>query len=115
MSKKNHVQSPADVHPAQENSVLAIHIHRVVLMMMVMQVVERGRLMYVRSGGSVEFRLYGIVVLLVDDVVDGVAVNQQVLHRVTQVLGRIVRDVQELAVLRQHHEKARECLKHRQD
>lgn len=59
-----------------------------------------------RRHTAAQFRLNGAVVLLVDDVVDAVAVYEQILHGVAQILGRIVRDVQQFAVLREHHEKA---------
>jgi hypothetical protein len=59
---------------------------------------------------TIEFCLYGIVILLVDDVVYGVAVYQQILHAMAQIFCRIVWDVQKLAILGEHHEKAWQCL-----
>lgn len=40
-----------------------------------------------------QFRLDRSVVLLVDDVVDAIAMDEQILHGVAQILGRIIGDV----------------------
>lgn len=60
-----------------------------------------------RRHAATQLRLDGAVVLFVDDVVHAVAVDEQVLHRVAQVLGSIVGYVQQFSVLREHHKKAR--------
>jgi mannose-6-phosphate isomerase-like protein (cupin superfamily) len=98
--------SPAHVHPTQKHAFLPVHIDSAV----VMQTVQGRGLVDVRSR-SIELRLDGVVVLLVNNVIHRIAVDQQVLHRVSQVLSRIVRDVQKLAILSQHHEKARKSLR----
>lgn len=97
---------PAHVHPAQEHPALALQRRR-------RRAVMGGRMdagARRRRHTAAELRLDGAVVLLVDDVVDAVAVDEQVLHGVAEVLGGVVADVQQLAVLREHHQEAREGL-----
>lgn len=60
---------------------------------------------------AAQLRLYGAVVLFVDDVVHTVAVYEQILHRVAEILGGIVGYVEQFSVLREHHQEARESLK----
>ena len=59
---------------------------------------------------SQQLRLHCGVVLLVDDVVDAVPVDQQVLHAVTEVLRGVLRDVEQLPSLGDHHHEPVESL-----
>lgn len=94
----------AHIHPAQKDPVLAVQVYNTVVVQSMQRIL---RLMWC---GSTKLGLNGIVVLLIDDVVHRVPVYQQVLHAVAQVLGGVVRDVQQFAVLRHHHQEAAESL-----
>lgn len=99
---------PADIHAAQKHTTLTLQTGRRCAVM----------------GGSVyaallwwyaasQFRLDRTVVLLVDDVVDAIPMDEQILHGVAQILGRIVGDIEEFAVLCEHHQKTGQSLQTR--
>lgn len=96
---------PTDVHAAQEHAPFALQTCRRGA------VVRRMHAALLRRHTASQFRLYGAVILFIDDVVHAVTVYEQVLHRVAEILGGVVGYVEQFSVLCEHHQEAGESLR----